>query len=108
MPKRANNNIRDDQETGLAIEYLAWDSLHGKISGARFSAQESSLGRIPEYIERFEAVRDAVPAAYDLAFMQATHPRLGATAGVNGSSKQLLRDITCYGHDSTPKRAPWV
>ena len=77
----------------------------------RFSAYE--LDRIPEYIERFEAVRDAVIAwidtmnqARDQAFMQATHPRLGATAGVNELSQELLRDITRYSH-STPKRVPW-
>ena len=74
----------------------------------RFSAHEA-LDRIPEYIERFEAVRDAVVAGYDMAFMQATHPRLGATAGVNELSQELLRDIiTRYSHDRTPKRAPWV
>ena len=79
----------------------------------RFSAQET-LDRIPEYIERIEAVRDAVLAqidtmnqARDLAFMQATHPRLGATSGVNELSQELLRDITRYSHDDrTPKRAP--
>ena len=84
-----------------------WYAFMCDPQNIRFSVQES-LGRIPEYIERFEAVRDAVIAGYDMAFMQATHPRLGATAGVNGLSKQLLRDITSYSHDRTPKRAPWV
>jgi hypothetical protein len=82
----------------------------------RFSAHEP-LGSIPEYIERFEAVRDAVLAqidtmnqARDQGFMQATNPRLGALAGVNELSQELLRDITRYSHDDdrTPnKRVPW-
>jgi hypothetical protein len=73
----------------------------------RFSGHEA-LGSIPEYIERFEAVRDAVAAGYDMAFMQATHPRLGATAGVNGLSEELLRDIARYSSHRTPRRAPWI
>ena len=86
-----------------------WYAFMRDPQNKRFSAHEP-LGSIPEYIERFEAVRDAVAAGYDMAFMQATHPRLGATAGVNGLSQELLRDIiTRYGHDDrTPKRAPWV
>ena len=86
-----------------------WYAFMRDPQNKRFSAHEP-LGCIPEYIERFEAVRDAVAAGYDMAFMQATHPRLGATAGVNGLSQELLRDIiTRYGHDDrTPKRAPWV
>ena len=94
------------------------DPQNIRFSAHDFLAQES-LGRIPEYIERFEAVRDAMLAwkdtvdtmnqARDLAFMQATHPRLGATAGVNELSQELLRDITRYSRDRTPnKRAPWV
>jgi hypothetical protein len=93
-----------------------WYAFMCDLQNKRFSAHEA-LGCIPEYIERFEAVRDAVIAgidtmnqARDLGFMQATHTRLGATAGVNGLSQELLRDITRYSHDdSTPnKRAPWV
>ena len=96
-----------------------WYAFMRDPQNKRFSAHEA-LGRIPEHIERFEAVRDAMLAwkdtvdtmnqAHDLAFMQATHARLGATAGVNGLSQELLRDIiTRYGHDDrTPKRAPWV
>ena len=34
-----------------------------------------------------------------MAFMQATHPRLGSTASVNELSQELLYDIiTCYSH----------
>ena len=84
-----------------------WYAFMRDPQNKRFSGHEA-LGSIPEYIERFEAVRDAVVAGYDMAFMQATHPRLGATAGVNELSQELLRDITRYSHDRTPKRAPWV
>ena len=84
-----------------------WYAFMRDPQNIRFSAHEA-LDRIPEYIERFEAVRDAVVAGYDMAFMQATHPRLGATAGVNELSQELLRDITRYNHDRRPKRAPWV
>ena len=83
-----------------------WYAFMGDPENERFLAHDAPLGRIPEYIERFEAVRDAVAAAYDMAFMQATHPRLGATAGVNELSQELLRDITRYSRK--PKRAPWV
>ena len=84
-----------------------WYAFMRDPQNERFSAHEP-LGRIPEYIERFEAVRDAVAAGYDMAFMQATHPRLGATAGVNELSQELLRDIiTRYGRRPN-KRAPWV
>ena len=95
-----------------------WYAFMRDPQNERFSAHEP-LGRIPEYIERFEAVRDAMLAwidtmnqPRDMAFMQATHPRLGATAGVNGLSQELLRDIiTRYSHDDDRppnKRAPWV
>jgi hypothetical protein len=86
-----------------------WYAFMRDPENKRFSAHEP-VGSIPEYIERFEAVRDAVAAGYDMAFMQAMHPRLGATADVRGLSEELLRDIiTRYGHDDrTPKRAPWI
>ena len=91
-----------------------WYAFMRDPQNIRFSAQET-LERIPEYIERIEAVRDAVLARIDTmnqhrdqAFMLATHTRLGATSGVNELSQELLRDITCYSHDDrTPKRAPW-
>jgi hypothetical protein len=46
--------------------------------------------------------------ARDQAFMQATHPRLGGTSGVNELSQELLRDITRYSHHTPNKRVPWV
>ena len=83
-----------------------WYAFMCDPQNIRFSAHEA-LDRIPEYIERFEAVRDAITAAYDLAFMQATHPRLGGTSGVNELSQELLRDITRYSHHTPNKRVPW-
>ena len=91
-----------------------WYAFMRDPKNKRFSAHEP-LGSIPEYIERFEAVWDAVIAwidtmnqARDQAFMQATHPRLGATAGVNGLSQELLRDIITRYSRPPNKRAPWV
>ena len=91
-----------------------WYAFMRDPQNERFSAHEP-LGRIPEYIERFEAVRDAVAAwidtmnqARDQAFMQATHTRLGATADVRGLGQDLLRDIARYSSHRTAKRAPWV
>ena len=85
-----------------------WYAFMRDPENKRFSAHEP-VGSIPEYIERFEAVRDAVAAGYDMAFMQAMHPRLGATADVRGLSEELLRDIiTRYGGGRGPApRARW-
>ena len=49
-------------------------------------------------VQDLRAWIDIMNQAYDLAFMQATHPRLGATARVHELSQELLRDITRYSH----------
>jgi hypothetical protein len=86
-----------------------WYAFMRDPQNERFLAHDEPLGSIPEYIKRFEAVRDAVAAAYDMAFMQATHTRLGATADVKGLGQDLLRDIARYSsHRTTPRRAPWI
>ena len=106
--RRGDLNSMQDIDFQAIIQNLReWYAFMRDPENKRFSVHEP-VRCIPEYIERFEAVRDAVAAGYDMAFMQAAHPRLGATAAVNGLSHELLRDITRYNHDRRHKRAPWV
>jgi hypothetical protein len=100
-------DLEDTDFQAIFQNLREWYAFMCDPQNKRFSAHEAP-GSIPEYIERFEVVRDAVVAGYDMAFMQATHPRLGATAGVNELSQELLRDITRYSHTPNNKRAPWV